>query len=638
MLSVTSLSKSFGNQQIFSDLTLHIGDRERVGLIGPNGSGKTTLLRIIAGEIAPDGGTVTRPRQATVGYLPQSLISLRGATVMEEVMRAYPGMLPIRSRLHDLESRGMRNEEEALEYATLSNRYREQNGFALEQQAKAILRGMGFSDDDAEKQTETFSGGWQMRLVISRLLLSQPDILLLDEPTNHLDTQTLDWLEGFLSSFEGLIIAVTHDRYFLNRFTRRICELRNGAVKNYHGTYEDFLFEKAQVQQATRKRYFEQQKRIREIQRFIDRFKAKNVMRGRVQSRIKMLEKMERIELPKESRTINFQFPQPARSGRVVLSLRAVSKHYGTRKVLEEVDLTLERSDVLGIVGPNGIGKSTLLRILAGSETFSGGKRIPGHGVSIQFFSQEDAALEAKGKTVLEEARHIAPELDLSRLRGYLGTFLFTGDDVEKDIEVLSGGERSRLKLAKMLLKPGNLLILDEPSNHLDIAGKEVLEEALHQFSGTIVIVSHDRYLLDRICNKIATISDCRLHLYWGNYSYYLEKREASGAAATKSENRAPGKTKDKERKRAEAEIRQQIYVTSQEIEDLEESILQTEQLLEEKEKLLLLPATYQDGSEVKELMQTIEKVRADLEDLYFSFGEKQRRLDHLRGLLTSQA
>lgn len=634
MLSIEAVSKSFGTQRIFSNLTIHISDNERVGLIGPNGSGKTTLLRIISGDLPPDEGTISHPKDATVGYLPQSLVSLRGSTVMDEVMRGYPRLLDIRARLHDLEATGLHVQAEAIEYATLNNTYREQNGFALEQHAKEILRGMGFADDDGNRKTESFSGGWQMRIVMSRILLSHPDILLLDEPTNHLDTQALDWLENFLSSFKGVVIGVTHDRYFLNRFTRRICELRNGAVKSYYGTYEDFLFEKAQVKEATRKRYFEQQKRIMEIQRFIDRFKAKKDMRGRVRSRIKMLKKMERIELPKESKTIGFHFPQPVRSGLVAMTLADVLKNYGPRQVLKDIDLTLERGDTLGIVGPNGIGKSTLLRILAGCETISGGKRTPGHGVSLQFFSQDDVTLESKGTTVLEEAQITAPELDISQLRAYLGAFLFTGDDVEKSISVLSGGERSRLKLARMLLKPANLIILDEPSNHLDIAGKEVLEEALQQFSGTIVIVSHDRYLLDRICNKIATISRKRLHLFWGNYSYYLEKREEQKDSAKKTEMHVSGKSRNKERKRAEAEIRQHIYDMNKEIEKLEKHITETESLLEEKEKLLLLPGTYQDGTCVRDLMKTIETLKGELEDLYFSFGEHHRRLDHLNALL----
>jgi ATP-binding cassette subfamily F protein 3 len=630
MLSIDALSKSFGAQEIFSDLSLHISDSERVGLIGPNGSGKTTLLRIIAGEISPDAGDITHPRNATIGYLPQQLVSLRGETVMNEVMRSIPDLVAIRKPLREMEREGMRNDERAVEYATLSNSYRDLNGFDLERQALEILRGLGFSDDEGEKQTDSFSGGWQMRIELARILLAQPEIVLLDEPTNHLDTQALDWLENFLISFRGIIVAVTHDRYFLNRFTRRICELRDGSIQNYFGTYEDFLFEKAQVKEAVKKRYYEQQKRIKEIQYFIRRFKAKKDMRGRVHSRIKMLEKMERIELPRESRAIHFQFPQPPRSGIAVMKLSDVSKSYGKNSVLHKLDLLIERGDVLGIVGPNGIGKSTLLRILAGIEEVNGGTREPGHNVSIQFFSQDDLVLEARGTTVLEEAQLTAPELEISQLRSYLGAFLFTGDDVGKDIAVLSGGERSRLKLAKMLLKPANLLILDEPSNHLDIEGKEVLEESLRQFSGSIVIVSHDRYLLDRICNKTATITDRRLRLFWGNYSYYLEKRNEHMVIQTRTKT-TRGKRKGREQKRAEAEIRQEVYLMKQEITELENTIMDREQLLEKKEKLLLLPETYRDGSVVKELRETIERLKGELEDLYFSFGEKHQRLDQLR-------
>ncbi len=635
MLSIETITKSFAGKQLFHEVTMHVSERERIGLIGPNGSGKTTLLRIIAGEISPDEGTVAYPKETSIGYLPQTLVSLRGTTAIDEVLKAYPQLSDVRIRLQELESKGMRIQKDAMEYAALNNRYREYNGFTLEHQAKSILRGMGFSEQEIESKTESFSGGWQMRIVMSRLLFAQPDILLLDEPTNHLDTQALDWLEDFLSSFKGIVIAVTHDRYFLNRFTRRICELRNGTMENYFGTYEDFLFEKAKVKHHIRKRYFEQQKKIKEIKNFIARFKAKKDMRGRVHSRIKMLEKMDIIELPKETKSIRFRFPQPERSGLVPMKLSSVSKRYGDKLVLENIDLTLKRADVLGIVGPNGIGKSTLLRILAGTEHADSGMRIPGHHIKIQFFSQEDITLASSGRTVLEEAQYAAPELSISTLRSYLGTFLFSGDDVEKSIEVLSGGEKSRLKLAKILLKPGNLLILDEPSHHLDIAGKEVLEEALRQFSGTIIIASHDRYLLDRICNKTATIIAHHLHLYWGNYSYYLEKREEPPLTPAKNGARISGKSKQKERKRAEAEIRQQIYRMNQQIDEIEKRIMDTEQLLEQKEQLLLLPETFREGTAVKQLMQNISETKRELEDLYFSFGEKHRQLNHLKEMLS---
>jgi ATP-binding cassette subfamily F protein 3 len=629
MLSILSVSKSFGEQILFTDLTLHIGDGERVALIGPNGSGKTTLLRIIQGELSADKGSIQFPKNSIVGYLPQILVEIKNQTVMEEMLEPFCELKKLKREMEKREHQGMETEEEAKRYAEISNKFKDLNGFSLLHEAKVILRGMGFQEDDFRRETSEFSGGWQMRILLSRILLSKPDILLLDEPTNHLDVEALDWLENFLSGFKGIVLAITHDRYFLNKFTRRICELTGGKVLNYYGTYEDFLFEKAHTKESLRKRYFEQKKRIREIQRFINKFKAKKVMRGRVQSRIKLLEKMERIELPKESKTIRFIFPQPKRSGQVSLTLRNVKKSYGDNCVLEGINLTLERGEVIGIVGPNGIGKSTLLRILAGSEDLDSGERIVGHNVSIQYFSQEDLSLESQGTTVLEEAQIVAPELDISRLRSYLGAFLFTGDEVEKRIAVLSGGERSRLKLARMLLKPANILILDEPSNHLDVQGKEVLEEALEQFTGSIIIVSHDRFMLDKICTKTATILNTRLKIYWGNYSYFLEKRKDERT----EEKREKGpfvskKKKDKKRKRIEAERRQEIYSQKQDLEALENEILEKEQLLEEKERLLIDPEIYSHGEEVRNILEVIETIKTELEDLYFTFGEKRKRLN----------
>ncbi|MBA7596339.1 putative ABC transporter ATP-binding protein YheS [subsurface metagenome] len=631
MLSLLSVSKSFGERLLFSDLNLHINDSERIGLIGPNGSGKTTILRIILGELSPDKGTVIYPKNSSIGYLPQNPVELRDFTLMEEVLDGFSEINVIWKKLRESESLGIETEEEAKRYAELSNRYDELNGFSIERESKEILRGMGFSDRDVEKEASEFSGGWQMRILLSRILLMKPDILLLDEPTNHLDTEALNWLEDYLKSFKGIIIAVTHDRYFLDRFTTRICELRNGNIENYYGSYEEFLFEKAQVKEAIRRKYQEQKKRMTQIQTFINRFKAKKDMRGRVRSRIKMLERMEKIELPKETKGIYFSFPQPSRSGLVVMTLSNVRKSYENNLVLNGIDFTIDRGDKIGLVGPNGIGKSTLLRILAGTEGVEAGERKVGHNVSIKSFSQEDLSLEAMGKTVLEEAQIIAPELVISRLRSYLGAFLFTGVEVEKRIEVLSGGERSRLKLARMLLKPSNFLILDEPSNHLDLQGKEVLEEALVQFTGTIILVSHDRFMLDRVCNKTATIIDKQLKLYWGNYSYYLDKRKEEGMEEQEEKKVVSGKKKTKERKRIEAEKRQQIYKKKKEMDKLENTIIEKEKHIEEKENLLLLPETYKNGEVVKNLIEQIDVLKIELDDLYFKYGEKQRILDEMK-------
>jgi len=634
MLNIISVSKCFGEQLLFSNLNLHINDGERIGVIGPNGSGKTTLLKIIKGEIQPEKGKITYPKNTLIGYLPQNLVAIRGSTLTEEVLGGFPEIKKLRKELKYCESIGLKTEEEAQKYAVLSNRYNQIGGFQKEEEVKQILRGMGFSEKEREKETGEFSGGWQMRILLSRILLMNPDILLLDEPTNHLDIEALNWLEGFLKRFKGIVIAVTHDRYFLDKFTRRICELTQGKIKNYYGTYEDFLFEKAQVKEVTRKKYYNQKKRVEQIERFINRFKAKKHMRRQVRSRIKMLERMDTIELPKETKGIHFKFPQPSRSGEVVINLEQIRKSYGKNIVLGGIDFTLQRGDKIGLVGLNGIGKSTLLRIVAGREKFDTGERKLGHNVSIQFFSQEDLSFEARGETILDEAQITAPNLEISRLRSYLGTFLFTGDDVMKKIGVLSGGERSRLKLARMLLKPANFLVLDEPSNHLDIQGKEVLEEALIQFTGTIILVSHDRFMLDVICNKTATIIEKKLKLYWGNYSYYLKKRKEEVIVEKENEKTLSGKMKIKEKKRKEAERRQEIHKRKKEIDKLEDAIVEKENEVKEKEKLLLLPETYMDGNTIKKLMEEIDTLKMELEDHYFSLGEKYRMLDEAESRL----
>ncbi len=635
MLSLESISKSYGEQLLFSDLSLHINNGERVGLIGPNGSGKTTIFKIITGEIPPDKGLIHYPKNSIIGYLPQNFILMMGSSVMDEMFHGFLELRNLRRELYDMELHGMDTEYDAKRYAEISNSFKELNGFSIIQEAKHILRGMGFNESDFERGINEFSGGWQMRILLSRILLIKPDILLLDEPTNHLDLEALNWLENFLTGFKGIVIAVTHDRYFLNKFTKRICELHKGAIKNYYGSYEDFLFEKAHIKESVKKKYYEQNKRIRQSKQFINKFKARKDMRGRVRSRIKMLEKMERIELPKETKSIHFSFPQPKRSGSVPVKLSNIVKQYTKNHVLNGVDLAIQRGDSIGLVGQNGIGKSTLLRILAGVEGFSKGERTLGHNVSIQFFSQEDVTFEAKGKTVLDEAQITAPELDLSELRTYLGAFLFAGDDVHKRIEILSGGEQSRLKLAKMLLKPGNLLILDEPSNHLDIQGKEVLEEALTQFSGTIVLASHDRFMLDRICNKTATIVNGKLKLYWGNYSYYLEKRKEEFEEQKNKKQVYSGKKKERERKRVEAEMRGEIYIVKKKIDGLEKVIGEKEKRLREKENLLLLPQTYKDGSNVKVLIKEINSLKGELDELYFSFGKMQTLLEQMKDTLS---
>ncbi len=635
MISLISLTKTFGGNTLFSDLTLHIKNNERVGLIGYNGSGKTTLLKIIKGELSADSGQVLYPKNTTIGYLPQDLVRLKDSTLMEETLSGFTKLLSVRGELRYLESKTNQTPREAELYALLNNEYNELNGFQKEYEAKTILVGLGFDENDFSRSIDTFSSGWQMRAVLSHILLMNPDIILLDEPTNHLDLETLDWLEAFLSKFKGIILTVTHDRYFLNKFTRRICELSSGKIKSYLGTYEDFLFEKSQTKETIRKKYFEQKKRIAEIRHFINKFRAKKDMRKQVRTRKKMLTRMKMVEIPKETKQMNFTFPQPRRSGIEVVNLLNISKSYNQNLVLKNINYTIERGDKIGLVGSNGIGKSTLLRIIAGKEKPETGEVKTGYSVSLQFFSNQDLTLEAKANTVLSEAQLTAPELDILHLRTYLAAFLFSKDSVDKEIKVLSGGEKSRLKLAKMLLKPGNLLLLDEPAGHLDIQGKEVLEEALCQFSGTIVLISHDRFMLNRVCSKTVTIENKKLKLYLGDYSYYLEKRKADEETKTQKPSQKPKKTV-KHNKRLEAEKRQQIYKIKIKIEKLEDAIIGKENQIEEKEKLLLVPETFKNADVIKQTLTEISELKHELEELYYNVGNDYKALESLTNELSN--
>ena len=536
MIQIENASKSFGAQMVFRDLTWHITRGQRVGLVGPNGAGKTTLCRILMGETEVDSGQVRRAKSTTIGYLPQEIAPAGDGTVLGHLLAGFPELQRLESELEALASEMAEVENEASEelierYGDLQHHYESQGGYHLEARAKAILGGLGFSLDDVHARLATLSGGWRMRVALGRLLLQSPDLLLLDEPTNHLDLESLQWLEDFLGSYEGTIVIISHDRYFLNRVVDRIAELELGRFTLYVGDYDDYQAQKLLRQEQLEAAQKSQAEQIEKMERFIRKFRYKATKARQVQSRIKQLDKIDRVEMIRAPKRIHFRFPQPGRSGTVVSELRKVHKAYGATAVYRGVDFRLLRGDRVALVGANGAGKSTLLKIVAGVLPFEKGDRILGHNASVHYYAQHQLDALNPKHAVLEELASVAGVEMQPRLRSILGAFLFSGDDVEKPVAVLSGGEKSRLALAKMLLRPANLLCLDEPTNHLDVTAREILEEALDQFDGTMLFISHDRYFINRIATKVVEVRDGHLWEYAGDYDYYLEKREEEQGA-----------------------------------------------------------------------------------------------------------
>jgi ATP-binding cassette subfamily F protein 3 len=538
MIALDGVSKGYGGQQLLQDCTWRIGRGERIGLVGPNGAGKTTLCRILALVEETDAGRVHRDTGVTVGYLPQEVTTGEDRTVLAEALAGFDEVWRLESELEALAARmagpgadpGLTDT-----YGEVQHRFEALGGYRLEAEAKIILGGLGFSPEGVHRPLAEFSGGWRMRAALARLLLLRPDLLLLDEPTNHLDLESLGWLENFLAAYEGSVVIVSHDRYFLNRMVTAIAELAGGSVTLYHGDYDHFLVEREARQALREAQARNQAKRVAEIERFIDRFRYKASKARQVQSRVKMLDRMERIETEAEARRIHFSFPQPPRTGRLVARLAGVCKAYGDNVVYSGVDFLVERGDRVALVGVNGAGKSTLLKVLAGALPFDAGERALGSHVEVQYYAQHQLDLLDPTRTVLEEIELAAPEAQISRLRTILGSFLFSGDTVEKKVAVLSGGEKARLALAKMLARPAALLCMDEPTNHLDLASKEVLEEALSGFNGTIVFISHDRYFINRIATQVVEVDRGHLTTHLGTYDDYLDHKAAATAAATES-------------------------------------------------------------------------------------------------------
>ncbi len=624
MLQLTGARKGFGERLLFDGLDWLITPQDRVGLVGGNGSGKTTLLKILAGLEPLDAGGIDRARGLSVGYLPQAGLALAGRTVFEECLSVFAEVLALEREQRELAEKLGRLDPAGEEYRAAAERFHRVqdefqalDGYTAEARVGSVLAGLGFPKQQWRRRTEEFSGGWQMRIALAKLLLEKPNLLLLDEPTNHLDLEARNWLEDYLNGYPHAFVIVSHDRYFLDVTVKKIAELWNRGVHFYAGNYSRYETLKQNRLAQLEAAYKNQQERIHHLEVFINRFRYQATKASQVQSRIKELEKIERIELPAEEKTIHFRFPQPKASGRVVQEFRHVAKSYGPNRVFDDLNFLIERGDRIALVGPNGAGKSTLIRMLAGAEPLTAGERIVGHNVGIDYFAQDQYKALDPQKRLLDDLSAVVPRATENELRSLLGCFLFSAGDVFKPIGVLSGGERNRYALARMLLVPSNFLLLDEPTNHLDLRAKDVLLEALLEFSGTVAFVSHDRYFIDKLATKVFEVGNGAVNIYSGNYEDYLWRKASEDGQGSGEDGKRPAAQKEAAGKSARTASR----VNPLKAEEMRRRIAEIEQQTAgiEREIGLLeaqLAGSYRDHRESMRLTKEIEQRRARLDAL----------------------
>lgn len=618
MIAINNLTFEIGSRALYDEANWHIKPGDKTGLIGANGTGKTTLLKLIVGDIQPTSGTISMAKDLKIGYLNQDLLSYQSdKNILHVAMEAFERQNQLHTEIEELLKKLETDYSEDVLHK-LSDKQHEfdaLDGYNIEFKAHEILAGLGFSEDDQKRQLGEFSGGWRMRVMLAKILLQAPDILLLDEPTNHLDLPSIKWLETYLLGFEGAIVIVSHDRWFLDKVVNRIVESRKGKLTPYAGNYSFYLEEKALRSEIQRNEFKNQQQKIKQEEQLINRFRAKASKAKLAQSRIKMLDKMERVEdVDDENPSVNFSFKFSKQSGRHVVRVEDVSKAYPSNVILEHANAVIEKGDKIALIGANGRGKSTLLRIIAGVESFEGAS-ITGHNVTQTFFAQHQLESLHLENAILEELQAFAPKHTETELRSILGSFLFTGDDVFKKIKVLSGGEKSRVALAKALTADANFLILDEPTNHLDMASVNILIQALNQYEGTFIVVSHDRYLLDNVANKIWFIEDRQIKEYPGTYAEYEEWQSKRPVVAAKPQAAAPKKDEKPAKKAAPAEDKsKQIKKLNQTLQQVEDKVAELEKQLAQAELVLGQEETYQDKNKLDAANQHYQSVKTELQ------------------------
>jgi len=660
MINLQNIELTYNDRRLFARISWLIGEKSRIGLVGDNGAGKTTLFRAILGEAVLDDGSIEIARNKRIGYLPQDLVELEPLPVMDYLKRKT-GQDALEKNIRSCQERIAANDHREAGFADILKKYDAaaeafilQDGYGFEGRARRILKGLGFAAGDESRNCRDFSGGWKMRIFLAVILLSEPEIMLLDEPTNHLDTESMEWLEGFLRNYGGTLLAISHDHMFLDKMVSQVAELERGRITLYKGNYSHYLKEKERKAAALQKKRELQKAEIKRIQAYIDRFRAKASKASEVQSRIKQLEKFDLLPDHEKTKQVHFRFPESRRSGKEVILARELGKAYGGRTVFSGVGFTVYRGEKIALLGVNGAGKSTLARILAMSEAPSQGSVSWGLQVKTAFFSQESQQNVAYGRTVWEEARDVPGRATDLELRNLLGAFLFSGDDVLKPVAVLSGGEKSRLALAKILLQDSNCLILDEPTNHLDLKTKDIFQSALLHYSGSIILVSHDRHFLDDLVTRVFEIRDGRLHEYLGNYSYFIQKRAAESAAAAPpgekepvpAGNKAPAATgksgKTREARRMEADERNRLGRLRKEIagelHEVERSIAELERVKACNQSLLCDPEVLRESGRIKPLMTELKEAERRLGQLLPEWERLMHGLEDLEKPKTSDS
>ncbi len=647
MINIQHLDKYFGKKDLFIDCDLFIGSSDRVGLVGENGTGKTTILKMLLGLEAPNAGKIVKPKDLRIGCLPQEVIELSGTSVLDHVVDVAQELKRIETEMSQI-SRDLDRAEggETLQGLTkrqgyLLERFNNLGGYQLEFRAKKILSGLGFREGDFDLPIESLSGGWIMRASLACILLSAPDLILLDEPTNHLDLESLLWLEDYLKGVSSALLIISHDRVFLNRVVDRIVDIDGCKLISYAGNYDFYRVEKAKREEIQWAAYKKQQEKIAQIQRFIEKNRVRKDRARQVQSRIKLLERMDRLDPPRRSKSVCFEFPPPPRPTKILIDLRHGSKSYGSQVVYRDINLSILRGDRIAFLGPNGAGKTTLMRILAGDLRFEEGERLMNPSVHIASFSQRQMAQLSPQNTVLEELLSVAGNQSLGKLRAVLGAFLFQEEDTTKGVSLLSGGEKSRLLLCKMLMARANLLLLDEPTTHLDIPSSEALEEALRQYGGTLCLITHDRHLINALANKILVIRDKALEVYPGNFDDYQRIWTPDHGISSPRESRVGAalderttRRRTQEQRRAEAEWRNRFYRESSPLRErlglLEEEIDKSTALLDQLNHELGQPESYRDSTRIQEIHKSRHELKQKIEGLTREWESAADQLDDL--------